>query len=34
MLRVSGMPVLDAVGKSGGLGDRPDDKLRFYLIVI
>ena len=34
MLGVSGTPVLDAVGKSGGLGDWPDDKLRFYLIVI
>jgi len=27
MLGVSGTPVLDAVGKSGDLGDRPGDKI-------
>jgi len=28
MLGVSGTPVLDAVGKSGDLGDRPGDKIK------
>jgi len=33
MLRVSGMPVSDAVGKLGDLGDRPSDKIRTLICL-